>query len=330
MTRLSDLETSLGLANGGPTGVFLRMLAIRRFEERAARLFQDNSIPGDLHLSDGQEGIAVGVCHHLAKGDLVTGSHRSHGIALARGLPLEPVLAELMGRAGGVCRGYGGSMHLTSLEDGFLGAFPVVGAGTPIAVGAALSAAHLRPGAVAVSFFGDGAFNQGSVLESLNLAAVWRLPVLFVLENNRWAETTSTRRSFAIEPLSVRGAGFGMPSATVDGQSVDEVMAAAGEAIARARQGAGPSLIECVTDRFRGHYEGDQGGYRTPAEVEIARQRDPLILHARRHGIGVEEISRLDAAIAEALEQAVEQAKAQPMPPVDEMLRFAGPREALA
>jgi TPP-dependent pyruvate/acetoin dehydrogenase alpha subunit len=254
------------------------------------------------------------VCSHLKRSDLVTGSHRAHGLALAKGVPMVPLLSELLGRRGGLCGGRGGSMHIAHAESGFLGAFPVVGASVPLAVGAALSAKLRATGAVSVTFFGDGALNQGATLEALNLAAVWKVPVVFVLENNGWAETTSTRDAFAVSPLSRRAEAFGIEAIGVNGQRLEEVQRAAEWAIERARTGQGPTFIECWTRRFRGHHEGDTGGYRSQEEEAEDRQHDPLDLFCRCVGLSEEKVSTIETAVVHALESAVALAEAEPEP----------------
>jgi pyruvate dehydrogenase E1 component alpha subunit len=322
-----SLLTVAGPYASDEQALMARLLLVRRFEERVAELFSKAAVPGDVHLSIGQEAVAVGVCAYLRSNDVVAGSHRAHHIALAKGVELVPLLAELMGRAQGLCRGKGGSMHITSRKDGFLGAYPIVGAATPLVVGAALTAKRSGGDDLAAVFFGDGALNQGLTLEALNLAAVWKLPVLFVAENNQWAETTSVADAFAIDCLADRGTGFGIASQSVDGQDLDVVLAAAGEAITAIRQGNGPQLIECRTERFRGHYEGDPGGYRTREEERQVRQRDPLTIFARSRGLETDWIERLDSSVVGVLDDAVERALAMPPPAPDELLAdiFAEP-----
>jgi acetoin:2,6-dichlorophenolindophenol oxidoreductase subunit alpha len=309
-----DVAPRPGPYAADPTALYARMLLIRRFEERLSLLFSENRLPGDVHLSIGQEAVAVGFCALLEASDFVAGSHRAHGLAIAKGVPLAPLLAELLGRGAGLCGGKGGSMHIAHRESGFLGAFPVVGAAPPLAAGAALTAKRERSGAVSAVFLGDGALNQGLTMETMNLAAVWRLPLIFVLENNGWAETTRVSDAFAIQPLARRADGFGIPARTIDGQDLEQVLSAAEWALGLVRLDKGPAFVECLTERFRGHYEGDPGGYRSAEEEEAARARDPLPLYAERVSLEPAAADELEAALAALLDIAVAEAEAQPVP----------------
>ncbi|MEV0190542.1 thiamine pyrophosphate-dependent dehydrogenase E1 component subunit alpha [Kitasatospora purpeofusca] len=292
-----------------------RMLRlIRSFEERALGLVKSGVITGGIHPYIGQEAVAVGVCAALGPADRLASTHRGHGHVLARGLDPARMLAELAGRVGGSNRGRGGSMHAADLRLGILGANGIVGAGAPIAVGAAWADRQAGSDAVAVAFFGDGALNQGVLLESLNLAAMWRLPVLFVCENNGYATTLPAGTAVAGSATG-RAAAFGIPATEVDGMDTEAVRAAAEEAVARARNGGGPAFLECRTYRFEGHHTMERLmklHYRTPEEVAAWRERDPLPRAA--DAIGAERAAALDAEVDARLAAAEEFALASPHP----------------
>ncbi|MFB6888493.1 thiamine pyrophosphate-dependent dehydrogenase E1 component subunit alpha [Kitasatospora sp. NPDC056327] len=292
-----------------------RMLRlIRSFEERGLDLVKSGVITGGIHPYIGQEAVAVGVCAALGARDRLASTHRGHGHVLARGLEPARLLAELAGRTGGSNRGRGGSMHAADLRLGILGANGIVGAGAPIAVGAAWADLRAGSDAVAVAFFGDGALNQGVLLESLNLAAMWRLPVLFVCENNGYATTLPAGTAVAGSATG-RAAAFGIPAAEVDGMDTEAVRTAAEEAVARARAGGGPGFLECRTYRFEGHHTMERRmklHYRTPEEVAAWRERDPLPRAAA--AIGAERAAALDAEVAAELAAAEEFALASPHP----------------
>lgn len=252
------------------------MLRIRRFEERVRDLFADAEIPGFVHLYIGQEAVAVGVCSALQRDDYITSTHRGHGHCIAKGLDVRKMMAELYGKASGYCRGKGGSMHIADFDSGMLGANGIVGAGAPLAAGAALSSRLLKTGRVVACFFGDGALAQGPWHEAVNLAALWDLPVIFVCENNQYAEMTPVREQHRLQRLADAAGAYGIPGCSVDGMDVLAVYDAASEAVAGARRGRGPTLLEAQTYRFRGHFEGDPESYRTRQEVEEWRERDPL------------------------------------------------------
>jgi len=255
------------------------MRTIRQFEARAVQLFGENKIWGTIHSYAGQEGVAVGVCAHLRDEDWITSTHRGHGHCIAKGADVGRMFAELLGRETGYCRGRGGSMHIADTSKGNLGANGIVGGGIPIATGAALTAKYTGSDRVAVSFFGDGGANQGTLHESMNLAAIWKLPVLFVCENNQYAETNPVKDAFAVEDISLRAAGYGMPGVRVNGQDVRETYRVAADAVARARSGLGPTFIVAETYRYEGHYYGDPQVYRTKDEIEDWRaKRDPLVI----------------------------------------------------
>ncbi len=292
------------------------MRTIRRFEQRATQLFGENKIWGTIHSYAGQEAVAVGVCAHLSDDDWITSTHRGHGHCIAKGADLGRMFAELLGRETGYCRGRGGSMHIADTSKGNLGANGIVGGGIPIAVGAGLTAKQLGQRHVAVSFFGDGGLNQGSFHEAANLAAIWKLPVLFVCENNQYAETNPVKDAFPIDDLSKRAVAYGMPGLRVDGQDIRATHAAAGEAVARARRGEGPTLILAETYRYEGHYYGDPQVYRTKDEIEQWRKRDPLSI--ARDWIAADrlataaELDAIDREVDEEIERGVRFAEESP------------------
>jgi pyruvate dehydrogenase E1 component alpha subunit len=262
--------------------MYEKMVLIRTAEETLLKLFEQSEMPGFIHSYIGEEATGVGVCHALRKNDLITSTHRGHGHVIAKGGDLKLFFAELYGKATGYCKGKGGSMHIADLDLGILGANGIVGGGIPIAAGAALAAKMRKTSKVSVAFFGDGATDIGAFHESLNLAAVWELPVVFVAENNGFADFIRVRDHQKIERVSYRAQAYAMPGETVDGNDVEAVYAAARNAIERARAGDGPTLLECVTYRWRGHYEGDPQPYRSHEEVEDWKGRDPLKLAEER------------------------------------------------
>jgi pyruvate dehydrogenase E1 component alpha subunit len=295
------------------------MWRIRLFEERVGQLKRADEVHGLLHLSVGQEGVAAGVCTQLRPDDAVYSGHRAHGHAIACGAPLERVMAELMGRSDGLCRGLGGSMHLVDVEHGFMGATGVVGGNLPMALGSALAARMSGGDQVAVVFFGDGAVQAGYFNESVNLATLWELPVILVCENNGFAEFTPRSAHTKVERVSDVVAPYGLERDTVDGNDVHAVWERFAAFLAEARAGRGPLLLECLTHRLRGHYEGDPAHYREALEAEDWKQKDPIL---RLHRRGVEEgwLTEDDAAAiereaGEAVEAAVERARASEPPP---------------
>lgn len=300
------------------------MCTIRQFEERVHAEFATGDIPGFVHLYAGEEASAVGVCMNLGTRDSIASTHRGHGHCIAKGCDVGGMMAEIYGRKSGVCAGKGGSMHIADLDLGMLGANGIVGGGAPLACGAALSAKTLKTGAVAVAFGGDGASNQGTTAEAMNLAAVWQLPVIFVLEDNGYAESTASAWSVAGDPL-VRAEGFGIPGVRVDGHDFFAVHQAAGEAVARARAGAGPSFLHLKLARYFGHFEGDGMTYRAPDEVaKLRAERDCLKLFRRKVGdaglLDGTALDAIEAEVAAAIEAAVRQAKAAPMPGAADLL----------
>lgn len=294
------------------------MRTIRAFEDRVHEEFATGEISGFVHLYAGEEASATGVCMHLDDRDTIASTHRGHGHCIAKGVDPTAMMAEIYGRRDGICHGKGGSMHIADLSKGMLGANGIVGGGPPLICGAALAAKLQRTGGVGVAFFGDGASNQGTTLEALNLAAVWHLPAVFVAENNGYAEATAATWSVAADNIADRADGFGMPGVVVDGFDFFAVHEAAGAAIARAREGGGPTLIEVTFTRYYGHFEGDQQSYRAD---EVARARNELDclarFRARVAGSGALPATRLDEVddeIARLVDTAVERAKAAAKP----------------
>jgi TPP-dependent pyruvate/acetoin dehydrogenase alpha subunit len=297
------------------------MTRIRAFEVRVARHFKEGQIPGFVHVSIGQEAVAAGVCGALGVEDFITTTHRGHGHCLAKGADAAAMMAELFARAGGTCAGKGGSMHIADPRLGILGANGIVGAGLPIAVGAALAAR--RRGGVAVAFAGEGTVHGGYFHEALTLAVLWGAPVVFVIENNHFAEFTDSDKMWRGAPLVERVRTYGVGSVErIDGNDVEEVRAAAESAVAVCREGRGPCLIEAMTYRIHGHYEGDAIAYRDPDEFDAWRAKDPI--EAARRVLATDgldaEVARLSAAADEEMDRAVELAFAAPYPETDEVL----------
>jgi len=300
------------------------MYVIRFFEEMVDDLFARGLVHGTMHLSVGQEASAVGSISALNHHDYILSTHRGHGHCIAKGADLNLMMAEFLGKETGYCRGRGGSMHIADMEGRNLGANGVVGGGIPLAVGVGLTLQMRRTDEIVMGFFGDGAANQGSFHEALNMAAIWSLPVVYVCENNQYGMSMSTTRAFKIEHIAQRAASYGMPGVTVDGNDVLAVYDAASEAVSRARAGDGPTLVECLTYRWKGHSKSDQELYRTKEEIETWKNRDPI---RRFRGLLVDEgvISREeDAEIEEAatriIDEALEFAQASPEPALDTIL----------
>ena len=252
------------------------MIRIRKAELQLAVMYKNGKVPCAAHLYEGEEAVAAGVCANLRQDDCITSTHRGHGHCIAKGLSLKEMIAEVSARKTGCCGGKGGTMHMFKPAVGVMGTSGIVGGGIPLATGIGLAMQMKHTDQVAVSFFGDGASNNGAFHESINLAALWKLPVIYVCENNGYATSVSVQRSTSVPDIGVRGAGYGIPGVTVDGNRVDDVYAAAEIAVARARAGEGPTLLECKTYRIRGHFEGDDAIYRTKEEVAEARLRDPI------------------------------------------------------
>ena len=258
--------------------MYKTMIKIRLVETKVMKLFEQSEMPGFIHSYIGEEAVAAGICFNLNQKDMITSTHRGHGHLIAKGCKLDLFFAELYGKSTGYCKGKGGSMHVADLDLGILGANGIVGAGAPIASGAALSMKMKNENNVAVAFVGDGAVNIGPFHEALNLASVWALPVVFVVENNGFADFIRTEDHLNIDKISKRAEAYGMQGYTVDGNNVEEVCEISKEAILNAKNGKGPALIECVTYRHRGHYEGDPQPYRTKEEVEEWKKKDPIKL----------------------------------------------------
>jgi len=301
-------------------GIHLTMVKIRKFEERAVELFMAQELPGFLHSYLGQEAVAAGACACLREDDYITSTHRGHGHVIAKGLSLDRMMAELFGKKAGYCKGKGGSMHIADFSKGILGANGIVGGGIPIATGAALSAKMRKSSQVALCFFGDGASNQGSFHEALNMAAVWSLPVVYVCENNLYAVSTRQDRHQKILDISARASAFGFPGTTADGNDPIAVFQAVAPAVGRARYGEGPTLVECKTYRWLGHYVGDPGTYRPSEEVAAWKAQEPLARYERylqeRGVIPPEEIARVHRQAKDEVESAIEFARrcAPPQP----------------
>ncbi len=303
---------------------YRRMKTIRDFEERLHVDFGRGDIPGFVHLYAGEEAAGVGIMTHLNDLDRIASTHRGHGHCIAKGVDVKGMMAEIYGKSSGSCAGKGGSMHIADLSKGMMGANGILGAGAPLVCGAALAAQKLGHDGVGITFFGDGASNQGTVLESMNLAAVWNLPVVFVVENNGYAESTSVDYAVASDSFVDRATGFGMPGITVDGTDFFAVYEAAGEVIKRAREGGGPTLLECKMVRFFGHFEGDAQTYRAPGENEDNRANHDCLKIFRSKVIeaGVLQVAELDAIDQEVgvlIEEAVQEAIAAPLPTPEEL-----------
>src|SRR5574340_340962 len=299
--------------------VYRTMRTIRAFEDRVHVEFATGDLPGFVHLYAGQEASATVVCAHLDPDrGTIASTHRGHGHCIAKGVDVKPMMAEIFGKSTGSCHGKGGSMHIADLSKGMLGANGIVGGGPPLICGTALAAKIKGTGGVSVAFFGDGASNQGTTLEAMNLASVWNLPVIFVAENNGYAETTSSTWSVASDSIADRAGGFGMPGVIVDGFDFFAVYEAASEAIARAREGGGPTLLEMKFTRYLGHFEGDQQTYRA-GEVEHARAELDCLKRFAARGTETGELTRsdldaIDAEVATMIDRAVTEAKAAPLP----------------
>ena len=301
------------------------MKTIREFEERVHLEFAAGEIPGFVHLYAGEEASAAGVCAHLSDDDYIASTHRGHGHCIAKGVDVHGMMAEIFGRSSGLCRGKGGSMHIADLDLGMMGANGIVGGGPPLVCGAALAAQRAGNGNVAVAFVGDGGSNQGTTFESLNLAKIWNLPAIFVVEDNGYAEATSSRYSIGAESNAKRAQGFGLPAVRVDGHDFFAVHQAAGEAIERARQGGGPSLLDCQLNRYYGHFEGDAQTYRGSDETKNLREaRDCLALFINRvtgeNNVPRADLELVDRDIAKLIDDSVAAAKAAPKPDPEELL----------
>ncbi len=294
------------------------MVRIRRFEDTIHLRFLQGTLPGTVHLYQGQEAVAVGACAHLTSADVIASTHRPHGHAIAKGVPLRQIMAELYGKVTGCCRGKGGSMHIGDPDAGMLPAIAIVGGGLTIAVGCALGFKMQRTDSVAVSFFGDGATNEGDFHEALNMAAVWNLPVVFICENNLYGASTRINLVSKVENLADRAASYGMPSAVCDGNDVEAVHACVGDAVQRARRGGGPTLLECKTYRLGGHSRSDANAYRDKAEEAYWRERDPLHLaETRLLSAGIltaDDVARIERDVQGEIDDATAYAESSPLP----------------
>jgi pyruvate dehydrogenase E1 component alpha subunit len=318
---MSATDTTATLATETARDIFERMVRIRRFEEAVAQLQAAGELPGAVHLYIGQEAVAAGFCAALEPDDYLASNHRGHGHIVAKGGDVGRCLAEILGRSDGYCGGKGGSMHLADMGLHIIGANGIVGAGMPIATGAALASSIRGSNEVSVCFFGDGAANQGTFHESLNLAAIWKLPVVYVCENNGFGELTRTERVVAGDSIAARAAGYGIPGVRIDGNDAAAVHQAATEALARARAGDGPTLVEAMTFRIHDHSEGLEaiaGATRTDEELAGWRERDPIVLLRAQMLAGGADEAELDATDAEiTAEVAAGLAFARASPPPD-------------
>ena len=315
----------MDLAKDDLLTAYRMMKTIREFEERVHMEFASGELPGFVHLYAGEEACATGVCMHLSDEDYIASTHRGHGHCIAKGVDVRGMMAELFGRATGICCGKGGSMHIADLDLGMMGANGIVGGGPPLICGAALSMKQRNDGKVAIAFVGDGGSNQGTTLESFNLAKIWNLPAIFVIEDNGYAEATSSKWSVAAESNAIRAQGFGLPAIEVDGHDFFAVYEAAGEAVERARSGGGPSVLDCHVNRYYGHFEGDAQTYRGTDEVKNLRDaRDCLANFAQRvtesGQIAQSELDAIDADVDELIATSVDEAKAAPLPDPQELL----------
>ena len=309
---LNDMETN--------REAYRKLFLIRAFEEKLEALFAKGKIPGFVHTYIGQEAIAVGVCANLRTDDYVTSTHRGHGHAIAKGIDLNGLMAEVFGKVTGICKGRGGSMHVADFSKGILGANGIVAAGTVIAAGAGLSIQTRQEDQVVICFFGDGGINKGTVHEAMNFCSVKKLPVVFVCENNQYAQFTSRKVTTSVSDLSLRGAAYGIPAVSVDGNDLLKVVEVSKAAIADARAGIGPTLVVADTYRFGGHYVGDQQAYRSKEEVAERRRRDPLLLfedHLVQQGLADKEALESEReSILELVDKAVAFAEQSEYPEV--------------
>lgn len=304
--------------------MFETMNKIRMFETKLQEFFAAGEIPGFVHLYLGEEAVATGACAALTNQDLITSTHRGHGHLLAKGGDLKLMMSEIFGKQTGYCKGKGGSMHIADMDLGILGANGIVGGGGPLAVGAALSAKYKKSENVALCFFGDGASNQGTTQESLNMASAWKLPLVFVNENNGYGISCPQCKSMAVVDIADRAAAYDMPGVVVDGNDVLAVHEAVTEAVKRARKGEGPSLIECKTYRWRGHFEGDACTYRCTEELEEWMAKDPIPRFETKllesGTLSAEEVEKIKSRIEKDIDAAVEFAKESPLPDTSVLL----------
>ncbi|MCY8150074.1 thiamine pyrophosphate-dependent dehydrogenase E1 component subunit alpha [Bacillus paralicheniformis] len=305
--------------------MYQKMLEIRYFEDRVHQLFAKGILPGFVHLYAGEEAVAAGVCAHLNDEDTITSTHRGHGHCIAKGCDLKGMMAEIYGKSAGLCKGKGGSMHIADFDKGMLGANGIVGGGFPLACGAALTAKYKKTKNVSVCFFGDGANNQGTFHEGINLAAIWKLPVIFVAENNGYGEATPFSYASSCESIADRAAAYGIPGIRVDGKDAAAVFQAAGRAIERAKNGEGPTLIECMTYRNYGHFEGDAQRYKTNDEKAVHQEEKDAIAVFKSELLAKglmseEEQSRIEKEVEEVVEEAVAFSEKSAYPEETELL----------
>lgn len=304
--------------------IYERMRLIREFETRAAKLFAAGQLPGFVHLYAGEEAIATGVCAHLTDRDFITSTHRGHGHCIAKEVDVRSMMAELYGKEPGACKGKGGSMHIADVSKGMLGANGIVGGGGPLACGSALTAKVLGTQQVTVCFFGDGAAEQGTMHEAMNMAAIWKLPVVFVCENNGFAESTPVAYHASVKDIADRATAYNMPGLTVDGTDIFAVYEAAGEAIARARRGEGPTLIEAKAFRYYGHFEGDPLTYYTDEMRKGFQARDPIARFRKqvldRALVPEIRLNEIDTRAVQAIDDAVAFAESSPLPVPTDLL----------
>jgi pyruvate dehydrogenase E1 component alpha subunit len=315
-------ETNLGREQ--KLAMYRRMLLCRMFEERVYYMFLEGRLPGTVHQSAGQEASAVGVCSALVEGDVITSTHRPHSHAIARGLPIKSLMAELFAKTTGCCHGKGGSMHLGDHALGMLPAIAIVGGGIPLATGQALAFQYLRKKNIVACFFGDGAANIGTFHEAINMGAIWNLPVIYICENNKYGASTSVEKVMKVKHVADRAAAYGIPGETIDGNDVESVYRVMSRAGERARAGAGPTLLELETYRFSGHSRSDPGRYRPQEEVAAWKQRDPIELYekaliAEGH-LREEDASQIKASVEQELDEAVKYAEGSPDPTPEECL----------
>jgi len=316
---------TLNLAKEKLVELYRKMVEIRFFEEKVFELYAQNLVPGTIHLYAGEEAVAVGVCSNLRKDDCITSTHRGHGHCIAKGADLKRVMAEILGKKTGYCKGKGGSMHIADFSIGMLGATAVVGAGIPIAVGAGLSIKLRRTDQVVTCFFGEGASNQGTFHEGINMASIWKLPVIFVCENNLYAMGTRQSIVMAIENVADRAVAYGIPGAVVDGNDVLAVYEVTQKAVERARKGEGPTLMECKTYRHKGHSRVDPARYRPKEEVEEWLAKDPIKRFKEKllqtNTLTETKIQQIEKEVSAEIEEAVKFAIESTFPAPEEALK---------
>lgn len=305
--------------------MYRTMVTIRTFEMRVSELFAQGKLPGFIHLYAGEEASAAGVCAHLRPDDYLTSTHRGHGHLIAKGGDMNQMMAELYGKKTGYCKGKGGSMHIADVGLGILGANGIVGGGPPIAAGAGLAIKYQKKDSVVICFFGDGASNQGTFHEGVNMSSIWKLPVVFVCENNYYGISFSQAEHQNIDDVSERASAYGIPGVSVDGNDVMAVYEAVGEAIKRARAGQGPSIVECKTYRHRGHFEGDPTVYRPKEELEAWLKKDPIPRFEtsllEMSVLTKDDIARIKKEVSDKVEEAVKFAEESPFPDISELMQ---------